>query len=53
MSGNNDFGLFVFACDAHFHVMKLLDEIYMKEVLDLSLCYTIKHASENQEGLRD
>lgn len=53
MRGNNDFGLFVFACNTDFHVTKFLDEIYKKEVLDLFLYYTVKHASENQEGKRD
>jgi len=41
MRGNNDFELFIFACNAGLHVMKLLDRIYMKEILDLSLYYTL------------
>lgn len=44
------FGLFIFACNAVLHVMKLLDNIYMKEVLDLSLYYTVNMTVKVKKG---
>lgn len=44
------FGLFIFAYNAVLHVMKLLDKIYMKEVLDLSVYYTVNMTVKIKKG---
>ena len=49
--GNIDFGVFyIIACNAGLHVIKLLDKIYMREILDLSVCYTVNMPVKIKKG---
>lgn len=50
MKGILIWGLFIFACNAGLHVIKLLDKIYMREILDLSVCYTVHMPVKIKKG---
>lgn len=40
----------MFACNAGLHLMELLGKVYMKQVLDLSLCNTVNMPRKIEKG---